>query len=277
MTVSFLQGVTHACFGLSYLCAFILELARLVWPGKGWRVASLFFGLAGFFAHTFYIAINQPSPASPYGSLVLLAWVLAVFYLSGTMHYAKQAWGVFVLPVVIGLVGLSFLLLHLEESSPAINALGWASGERFWGAVHGILILAAAVGVSVAFLASVMYLIQARRLRKKMLPRRVFALLSLERLESMNRWAVNLTVPFLTAGLLVGTILIKQNSELGESWLSLKVLSTTGLWVVFLVLLYMRYGTSVAPRRLAILSILAFGLMLVALGTAHPFVEGAIK
>jgi ABC-type transport system involved in cytochrome c biogenesis permease subunit len=209
--------------------------------------------------------------------LVLLAWVLAVFYLSGTIHHAKQAWAVFVLPVVIGLVGLSFVLLHSEETSPAINALGWASGERFWGAIHGILILCATVGVSVAFLASIMYLIQARRLRKKVLPGTSVPLLSLERLETMNRWAVNAAVPFLTVGLLVGTILLQHKNVFDESWLSLKVISTTGLWVLFLVLLYMRYARHVAPRRLAILSIVAFGLMLVALGTAHSFTDGGVK
>src|SRR5580704_12787023 len=164
MTVSLLQGVTHACFGLSYLCAFILELARLFWPGKGWRAASLAFGIAGFFAHTLYILINQPSPATPDGSLVLLAWVLAVFYLSGTIHHAKQAWAIFVLPVVIGLVGMSFILLHSEAPSSTAGLLSWASGEHFWGSLHGILILFAAVGVSVGFLASIMYLFQARRL-----------------------------------------------------------------------------------------------------------------
>ena len=277
MTVSFLQGVTHACFGLSYLCAFALELARLFWPGRGWRVASLFFGFAGFFAHTIFIAVHSPSPATPYGSLVLLAWVLAFFYLFGTINHAKQAWAVFVLPVVIGLVGMSLLLLNSDETGPTVDALGWVKGDRFWGAIHGILILFAAVGVSVGFLASIMYLIQARRLRNKVHLGRGVPLLSLERLETMNRYAVNLTVPFLTAGLLVGTLLIKQNREFEESWLSLKVISTTGLWVVFLVLLYMRYAANVAPRRLAILSIVAFGLMLVALGTAHPFAEGGVK
>jgi ABC-type transport system involved in cytochrome c biogenesis permease subunit len=277
MTVTLLQGVTHACFGLSYLCAFALELASLFWPGLGWRVASLTFGMAGFIAQTLYIAINQPSPASPYGSLVVLAWVLAAFYLYGTIHHAKQAWAVFVLPVLIGLVGLSFVLLHSDASMPAFDMLSWVSGERFWGAIHGILILGAAVGVSVGFLASVMYLIQARRLRTKAPLGRGIPLLSLESLETMNRRAVNATVPFLTVGLLVGTLLLQQNRELGENWLSLKIVSTLGLWALFLVLLCMRYGTRVAPRRLALLSILAFGVMLVALGSAHTFVQGGTK
>ena len=64
MTVSPLQGITHACFGLSYLCAFLFELARLLWPGVGWRVAGLVFGVAGVVAHSAYLLFNQPTPAA---------------------------------------------------------------------------------------------------------------------------------------------------------------------------------------------------------------------
>jgi ABC-type transport system involved in cytochrome c biogenesis permease subunit len=274
MTVSSLQGVTHACFGLSYLVALLLELARLVWPraGNGWRITALAFGAAGLLAHTYYIIAHQPTPATPSGSLLLLGWVLALFYLYGTIHHARQAWAVFVLPVVIGLVGLSYALLQSGGSTPPLDVFPWLSGDRFWGAVHGSLILLAAVGVSVGFLASLMYLVQARRIRNKVNPGKVVPLFSLERLETMNRRALNWAFPLLTAGLLVGLFIVRHG--VGENWLSLKVVSTAGLWVVFLVLLYLRYGTHVPSRRLAMLSIAAFGLMLVALATAHPFVSG---
>ncbi len=277
MTVSPLQGVTHVCFGLSYLLAFLLEAGRLVRPGAAWRWAGLAFGVVGFLTQSFYILLNLPTPAAPYGSLLLLAWVLALFYLYGTIHHAKQAWAVFVLPVVILLVGLSFALVSTGGVSPEFGVPAWVSGERLWGAIHGTLILLAAVGVSVGFLASVMYLIQARRLRKKMNPGRVIPMLSLERLENMNRRALNLAFPLLTAGLLVGSILLRHNHDVGDNWLSLKVVTTALLWVVFLVLVYLRYGTNVPPRRLAWLSIAAFMLMLVALVAAHPFAEGGPK
>lgn len=272
--VSPLQNVYHACFGLSYLVAFLLELGRLRRPAAAWRWVGLAFGLAGLFAHTLYITYHKPTPAAPYGSLLLLAWVLALFYLYGTVHHARQAWAVFVLPVVILLVTLSWVLLRADGNAPEWGIPAWLSGERFWGAVHGTLILFAAVGVSVGFLASVMYLIQARRLRNKVNPGRVVPLLSLERLETMNRRALHLAFPLLTAGLLVGSILLRHGHDVGDNWLSLKVVSTAGLWVVFLVLLYLRYGTNVPPRRLALLSVGAFGLMLVALATAHPFAVG---
>ncbi|MBY0460816.1 MAG: cytochrome c biogenesis protein, partial [Gemmataceae bacterium] len=211
-----------------------------------------------------------------YGSVLLLAWVLALFYFYGTFHHARQAWAVFVLPVVIGLVVASRVLLTAEPRR-AFDVADWATGERFWGGVHGTLILLAAVGVSVSFLASVMYLIQARRLKNKVAPGTGVPLLSLERLETMNRRALYVAFPLLTAGLLVGTLLLQDGHPAGGNWLSVKVLSTAGLWVVFLVLLYLRYAAHVPARRLAALSIAAFALLLVALAAAHPFAVGGGK
>lgn len=270
MTVPPLQGITHACFGLSYLLAFALEIARLFWPGRGWRVAGLAVGAAGVLAHTAYLAFNRPAPAAPYGSLLLLAWVLALFYLYGTVHYAKQAWAVFVLPVVIGLVGLSLALTATSDAA----TLDWLHGDRFWGAVHGFLLLGGAIGISVGFLASVMYLVQLRRVRNRVNPAVVVPLLNLERLETMARRAVNWAFPLLTAGLLVGTLLLRTDHGRAESWLSVKVLTTALLWLVFAVLLYLRYATNVPARRLALLHVAAFGLLVVALAASHPFVPG---
>ncbi|HEX4612828.1 MAG TPA: cytochrome c biogenesis protein CcsA [Urbifossiella sp.] len=274
MTVSPLQGITHACFGLSYLLAFGLELVRLFWPAAGWRLAGLALGAAGVFAHTAYLLVNQPTPAAPYGSLLFLAWVLALFYLHGAVSYARQAWAVFVLPVIIGLVGLSLALAATAADAAPVSVPAWLSGDRFWGAVHGLLLLGAAIGISVGFLASVMYLVQARRVRNKVNPARVVPMLNLERLEEMTRHAVNWSFPLLTAGLLVGTLLLRHEHGGPETWLSVKVLSTAGLWVVFGVLLYLRYATNIPARRLAVLQVAAFGLLLLALAATHPFVAG---
>jgi ABC-type transport system involved in cytochrome c biogenesis permease subunit len=136
--------------------------------------------------------------------------------------------------------------------------------------VHGSALLLAAVGVSVGFLASVMYLIQAARLRAKANPLGGVAILSLERLEAMNRRAVNAAFPLLTVGLLLGALLLKPDDETA-GWLSVKALGTVGLWVAFVLLLYLRYAAHVPGRRLALLTIGAFGLMVVVLAANHPF------
>ena len=149
----------------------------------------------------------------------------------------------------------------------------WA-GARFWGAIHGGLLVLAAVGVSVGFVASVMYLLQARRLRAKLAPTHGMRLLSLERLEAMNRRAINLAFPLLTVGLLVGAALTAQRVEAGHVWTTGKVLGTAALWLLFAVLLYLRYGLHLRGRHLAFGSLAAFVLLLVTLAASHPFAGG---
>lgn len=226
-----LQNVTHLCFGLSYLLAWALELSRLRWPRQGLRIASLVIGTAGLIAHSAFLLYHHPTPADPYGALLSVAWVLAVFYIYGSLHHAKQAWAIFVLPVILGLVIIALVVARGAQVPPELRIPPWLAGDRFWGAVHGILLLLAAVGVSVGFLASVMYLVQSNRLRNKANPLSQFKMLNLERLESMNRRAVTLAFPMLTAGLLIGGVLLRQYHGMGNSyWLSPKVVSTVALW-----------------------------------------------
>ncbi len=259
-----LSRVSTTCFGLSYLLAFLVELARARWPRPPLRTVGLILGGAGLFAHTVFLVVRQPTPAAAYGGTLALAWVLAVFYLYGAVHHRRQAWAVFVLPLVLVLVGLAVFAVSTDVSLAF-------DPTRVWGAVHGVLVLLAAVGVSVGCIASVMYLIQARRLRLKRNPLGGLTMLSLERLEAMNRRAVNVAFPLLTAGLLLGAVLLRQYHAAADNWFSLKVLGTVGLWAVFAVLLYLRYAAHVPGRRLAWLTIAAFGLTLATLVAAHPF------
>lgn len=274
MTVSWLQNVTLACFGLSYLLAWLLEW--IAWRSRQWekvcRVAAIGWGAAGLLAHTLFLAVHHLTPATPDGALLLLCWILGLFYLYGRLHGGGRAWALFVLPVMFGLVGLAFGVGRWEPTTVTVPL--WITGQRFWGAVHGALLLLAAVGVSVSFVVSLMYLLQAQRLRRKINPAQGVPLLSLERLEVLNRRAIAWAFPLLTAGLLLGWLLWPVQPQGRSEWLTVKVLSTNVLWLVFGVLVYLRYGTHMSPRRLAWLSIVAFVLLLIALVAAHPFAVG---
>jgi ABC-type transport system involved in cytochrome c biogenesis permease subunit len=258
-----LRHISTSCFGASYLLAFGCELARLRWPAAALRWVAVALGGVGLFTHSVFLAVHHPSPAAAYGATLAVAWVLAVFYLYGSLHAPRRAWAVFVLPMVLGLVALAVFAVSPADKTAVL-------GDKLWAAVHGVLVLLAAVGVCVGCIASVMYLIQSDRLRRKRPPLGGMNLLSLERLEQMNRRAVNLAFPLLTVGLLLGLILLPW-PQLGGNWLNLKVLGTVGLWAVFGMLLYLRYSAHVSGRRLAWLTIAAFGLMLAVLLAAHPF------
>jgi ABC-type uncharacterized transport system permease subunit len=264
---SFLQNVTRLCFGASYALALILELVQMLRPSSLARWAGLALGVAGLFAHTLYLLVQQPQLSTPSGSLLLLAWVVAIFYVYGTLHHRRHAWAIFVLPIVLILVVVS--TIHPAATDVTSR---WFTGETFWGAVHGSLLLLAAIGVSVACVASVMYLVQAFRLKSKAIPGKGLRLPSLERLSEMNRRAIVWAFPMLSAGLLLGAVLLAQRPE--QAWTAPKVLGTAGLWLAFIVLIYLRYFVRSSNRRLAILTIAAFCLMLATLAVSHPVATG---
>src|SRR5262245_8190999 len=128
-----MDHVTRFCFGASYAVALVLELALLLHPRPILRYVGLGFGAAGLFAHTAFLLFQRPQIATPHGSLLVLAWVVAVFYLYGAVHHRKMAWAIFVLPLVIALVALAGAFPPESADSSA----RWFTGDNFWGAIHG--------------------------------------------------------------------------------------------------------------------------------------------
>jgi ABC-type transport system involved in cytochrome c biogenesis permease subunit len=269
------HGVKLFCFAASYTVALALELWHQFRPRPVLRYAAIAFGSVGLLAHTLFLAAVRPALAGQFGWMLFLSWILAVFYLYGTIHHGRIAWAIFVLPLVLGLVGLAWYF------EPATSAAGQGNEERarnadsVWAAVHGVVLLLATVGMCVGFLASVMYLVQTRRLRAKKLPGHGIKLLSLERLETMHRRAVNLAFPLLTAGLLIGAVMMygKYKDAPFPGLTDPRVLSALVLWVVFAVMLVVRYGYHLRGRPVALLTIAAFVLMLCCLALEHPTIS----
>ncbi len=264
--LTWIEKVTVTCFAASYAVAFALELWHLLRPRPILRYIALGFGGAGLFAHVLYMTEQSAPFGSPTGSMLLLAMILAVFYVGEAIHHQRVAWALFVLPLVLGLIGLA-----VAVPGRTAPTTGWQS---FWGIAHGTLLILAAVGVSVGFIASVMYLVQLRRLQAKLPPSRGLPLFNLERLELMNRRAILWSFPLLTAGLLAGFALQVYNGFLVQDWLSPRILSVSGLWLVFAILLYLRYRVHVRGRQLALWTLFAFVILVLALVSPHSFDQG---
>lgn len=263
-----MNRVTLTCYLASYALALVLELLNLRSPRRSLRALALVAGAAGVAAHTIYLYARQPPLIRPFGWMQFLGWILAIYYLSGAIHHRKLSFGVFVLPLVLGLIGLGLLLGPPGPDESGFFTDTTAEQPGVWGPVHGGLILMATVGVCVAFLASVMYLIQSHRLRTKTPPGQGLRLLSLERLETMSRRAVFLAFPLLTGGVVAGVILILKGSEI-VGWDDPRVLSTGVLWVVFALLLAVRLGHLFKGRQVALMTIAAFVLLVCCLAISH--------
>lgn len=269
-----MDKVSLYCFALSYAVAFGLELWHLYRRRPVHQLAANLFGAAGFFAQTIFLVARRPPLAWQFGLLLVLAWVLAVFYLFGALHHTRQAWGVFVLPVLLVLVGLAFLFQPTEAESKLRVGIFRQEEAQVLAIAHGTLLVLGAVGVCVGFVASIMYLVQAQRLKAKLMPGQGLRLPSLERLEMMNRRALTLAFPLLTAGMVLGIVLLAGASDL-TGWADPRVLASGLLWLVFALLVYLRFGLHLRGRRVAFLTILAFVLLLVTLLMPHMGRGGA--
>lgn len=262
-----MNRVTVVCFLASYALALGLELLHL-WLGRTvLRWLALTAGAAGLVAHTLYLYARQPTLIWQFSWMLFVAWVLAVFYLEGAVHHRRQSWGLFVLPLILGLLGLGLIFGTPPPESRGLWQEELQSLHDLWRPVHTILLLLASVGLCIGFLASLMYLLQARRLRTKSLPGRGLRLLSLERLETMNRRALFLTFPMLTAGMIAGVVLLFESDSVG--WADPRVVGTIVLWGVFALLLYLRFAQHLRGRPVALMTILAFVMLLGCLVIAH--------
>ena len=146
--------------------------------------------------------------------------------------------------------------------------------QTFWNSIHAALLLLAAGGICVSFVASAMFLLQARRLKTKSLPEQGLRLLSLERLEGMRRRAIILSFPLLTGGIALGIALMVQASGQLRGWADPRLIAALVLWLVFAILLYLRYNLHAGGRRVAVLTIVAFVLLLVTFALPHTPLSG---
>lgn len=267
-----LDKVTLFCFAASYAAALGMELWFQYRPRPVLRLVSLIFGAAGLIAQTIYLVVQKPTIAAQYGWMLTLAWILAIFYFYGTLHHRRLAWGIFVLPLVLILVLIAAIFSPKINPNVPPQTYGWTfQNPRFLNVAHVSLLLLAAVGLSIAFLASVMYLVQSQRLKSKtMLPEnKGWKLPSLERLSSMNRHAMMLAFPLLTLGMFLGLVSMFKLGPVVRDWTDPRVISAGLLWIVLVIVMYLRYARHLSERRVAILTIASFVLLIVTFIFSH--------
>ena len=258
-----LDGIKLFCFGASYAAALASELAGGLVSGKLRRMLSLGFATAGVVAHTLYLGHRAiDSRICPlttiYDSLLVLSWVLAVTYVYVHWYQPRVTVGIFALPLILGLIAFA---AYLGDAGRRVLD-GWA---RIWGPVHGGLLAIGAVAVFVGFVAGVMYLVQVYRLKAKQLPSQLVDLPSLELLERINHQGITVAFPLLSVGLAIGLIMALELRRAGDTNIRLldpKVISGVLVWLAFAFLLKVRSSPEFRGRKVALLTIMGFCLLL---------------
>lgn len=263
-----MSGVTIFCFAASYTVALVLEVAGL-WVRFGWhRAAMVVMAVAGLVAHTLYLTAEASGDVAILGSpenwYLVVAWVLAAFYLWVVFTAPNSAMGLFVLPLVLAVIAFA------EGASHEPFAAQRAS--RFWNALHGTLMMLATVTVCVGFIAGLMYLIQSWRLKHKLPASPKFRLPSLESLERINSRSLGISAILVAGGFISGIVLsrIRHGGEADYRLLADPVVLTLLLMLVWLIVAEMFrlvYPAARSGRKVAYLTLASFGFLVITLIT----------
>ncbi|HEX3726153.1 MAG TPA: hypothetical protein VHV08_07915, partial [Pirellulales bacterium] len=262
------SGISLVCFAASYAVAWLLEAMALVFQMRARPRLALIFVLAGFAAHTLYLGARAVQrSASPLSSnfdwCLVAAWLLLAAYLYLHYFYPKAGLGLYMLPLVLALVGAA----ALADRTPF--APGPAS--RVWGVVHGVFLLLGTVAVLVGFVAGLLYLVQANRLKRRLPPMRTLRLPSLEWLEKVNSRVVFLSALMVGIGFFAGVILnVIDRGHTGEvPWSDPVIWSSAAMlaWLVAAALFNACYRPARRGRKVAYLTVASLLFLIVALGS----------
>jgi ABC-type uncharacterized transport system permease subunit len=136
-----------------------------------------------------------------------------------------------------------------------------------WKTLHLTGVYLGTLCSAIAATAGAMFLFVERRLRQKQALRELGRMASLETLERLIVRAATLGFALLTLGLIAGLVLHPQESSLGPGWWhSPKVLLATAAWLIYAVVMNVRYATHFRGSRAAWLSIAGFLLLLLTYG-----------
>jgi ABC-type uncharacterized transport system permease subunit len=186
-----------------------------------------------------------------FDTLIWLATLLAMFvlYLQRHRHLGALDWFVMPLVVLMLIIAAVFGRAEYREYHPGV--------QNAWLWVHRVTAYGGAVAFAVAAATGAMYVVASRRLRTHRAVGPQFG--SLERLEHLTMTSVTLGFALLTIGMITGGVkMIGQGKQTSTAKIVLAII----VWLVYAVVLHAPINPSFRGRKVAVLSVVGFLLML---------------
>jgi ABC-type uncharacterized transport system permease subunit len=162
-------------------------------------------------------------------SLGLLSWAIVVAYLAAVWRYRIAALGSFIVPLAF----LAAAAAGVPVTTPVRLPL---AVQHVWLGLHIMLALLGYAALTLMFCTGVMYLIQERQLKSKRPGAWYYSLPSLTLLDELNAKALLLGFPFLTQGIVTGSVWAKYTYGSYLHW-SLTSLPLLLAWFIYALLL----------------------------------------
>ena len=180
--------------------------------------------------------------------------LLALAFLLVYSGFRTIALGIFLLP-------LAFLFGLLPAFRPGIETSAFPGLHSSWLFLHIALLLMAYAALFVSLVASLLYLVQERRLKSKAIAPSRIKLPPLETIDSIALKALLFGLPCMTAGLLIGSFL--ADITYGPRYFGdPKILLALAMWLAYIGMIYIRRHSGLRGKRAVYLSSFVFVVIL---------------
>ncbi len=212
---------------------------------------------------------GQLVSASVHNSESLLAFLIMVVFLLAYLVYKTTTPGIVVFPLV-------FLLTFVAATGQQPLVFASVAVKHGWLALHVLMIFAGYAALFFSFGASILYLVQERALKSKSASGMFARLPALQVIDDIGYRSLMLGFPFMTLGLIAGSVVAEANYG-RVHWLDPKILLSVLMWAVYLLMVFTRLSAGWRGRRAAWLASAAFATAIVAwmanyFSTIHRFI-----
>jgi ABC-type uncharacterized transport system permease subunit len=260
--------MTRALVSIAWHGYALATLAYLAYLVRQWRalpiIGRTLVGL-GLIIHALALAsalVSQKGlPLGIAQGLSMLAFLLLAIFLALDLRYRMPVIGAFLTPVAVAVMLPS--LLMSSETGPVPNSL-----KRPLLPLHVSIALLGLAAFAVATGVAVMYLLLDRQMKGKRFGLLFSRLPSLRFLDELNRLLVVWGFVALSITLVTGAFFASTTYGVFWQWES-KEIATLVAWAIFALLLAARFFAGWRGRRVAVLTMAGFGLLLVSFFTSY--------
>jgi ABC-type uncharacterized transport system permease subunit len=199
---------------------------------------------------------GQLAVASAHNAESLLAFLIMVVFMLVYLVYKTTTLGIVVFPLV-------FLLTFVAATGQQPLVFASDVVKKGWLAVHILMIFTGYAALFLSFGASILYLLQERALKSKTASGVFSRLPALQVIDEIGYRSLMLGFPFMTLGLLAGTVVAE--AAFGRiDFFDPKILLSVLMWAVYLLMVFTRLNAGWRGRRAALLASVAFAAAIVA-------------
>ncbi len=243
-----------------YLVGTISFLFYLIKPRQVISRVAFFITVSAFILHSFlliywYLTLNYFPVTDLHQSFSFFSWSLVGVFIIVNLKYKLPVLGSFLTPLAT-IFFIFSATIFTNEPIPLPPAL-----RSFWLPIHSTLAFVGEAVFGLAFCVGIMYLIQENQIKKKKWGAFFYRLPSLKTLDDLNYLCLSVGFPFLTFGIITGSIWAEY--AWGSYW-SWDPKETWALitWFIYAALLHGRLNIGWRGKRAATFSIIGFGAIL---------------